>query len=168
MRATRRFANGIEGRHVLMALIGFFGVMLFANGVFVYFALATFSGGDTANPYGKGLHYNETLKAAARQAELGWQTELSYDDKTGRLLVSFLDKGAAPVTGLEIGAMLSRPATDKEDRFVALNEVARGTYAASVALEPGLWVVSIASREAGEGQDAAYRLKRRLFVAERP
>ena len=35
--------------------------------------LATFSGGDTSDPYRKGLHYNETLAAAERQAERGWQ-----------------------------------------------------------------------------------------------
>jgi len=71
MRRDDSFAKGIEGRHVLMALIGFFGVMFLVNGIFVYFAVATFSGGDTSDPYRKGLHYNETLQAADRQAERG-------------------------------------------------------------------------------------------------
>jgi nitrogen fixation protein FixH len=168
MKGNGWFANGIEGRHVLMGLIGFFGVMLLANGLFLYFAVATFSGGDTSNAYRKGLNYNETLEAAERQAERGWQTEVQYDDKSGRLQLSFLDKTAAPVTGLDVGAEISRPATNREDRSVRLKEVSHGVYAADVALTPGLWVISIASREAGTARAASYRWKRRLFVAERP
>jgi nitrogen fixation protein FixH len=168
MTARASLAKGIEGRHVLWALIGFFGVMLIVNAIFVYFAVVTFSGGDTSDPYRKGLHYNDTLEAAERQAERGWRTEVEYDEKTGRLQFSFVDKKMAPVTGLRIGAMLSRPATDREDRQVVLAEVSEGVYVATVHLSPGLWVISIASRKAGESGGSAYRIKRRLFVADRP
>ncbi len=160
--------GGIEGRHVLFALIAFFGVMFVVNAVFVYFAVTTFSGGDTSNPYQKGLHYNETLKADARQAERGWKTEAAYDGRTGRLTLSFIDKTAAPVTGLHIAALLGRPATDKEDRRLDLTEISQGVYAATVDLSPGFWILSLASRGSGEDGAGVYRLKRRLFVAERP
>ena len=36
-------ANGLQGRHVLLALIGFFGVMLVVNAIFTYYAIATLS-----------------------------------------------------------------------------------------------------------------------------
>ena len=104
--------------------------MFVVNAIFVYFALTTFSGGDTSDPYRKGLHYNDTLRAAERQAERGWQTDVAYDGKTGRLELSFLDKNAAPITGLTINGKLSRPATDKEDRHVVLAETSQGIYAA--------------------------------------
>jgi nitrogen fixation protein FixH len=162
------FANGIEGRHVLLGLIAFFGVMFLANAIFVYFAVATFSGGDTSDPYRKGLHYNDTLKAAQLQEERGWQTEVAYDGKTRRLTLSFLDQATAPVSGLQIVATLSRPATDKEDRRIVLKEASQGVYDATVDIPPGLWVISIASRKKGESRADAYRLKRRLFVAETP
>lgn len=162
------FADGIEGRHVLFGLVAFFGVMLLANAIFVYFAVATFSGGDTSDPYRKGLHYNETLDEAERQAQRGWRTEVEYDDKTGRLQLSVVDKERAPVMGLRVGAMLSRPATDKEDRKVVLAEASQGVYVASVDLAPGLWVISVASHRVGESAGDAYRLKRRLRVAGRP
>jgi nitrogen fixation protein FixH len=168
MTARISFANGIEGRHVLLALVVFFGVMFVVNGIFVYFAVSTFSGGDTSDPYRKGLNYNETLEAAARQEERGWQTNVAYDDKTGRLELHFTDKNAIPVTGLGIRAKLSRPATDKEDRHVVLAETGPGVYAAAVDLAPGLWVISVASREGRKSHAATYRLKRRLFVAEAP
>jgi nitrogen fixation protein FixH len=161
------FANGIEGRHVLMGLIVFFGVMLAANSLLVYYALDTFSGGDRPDPYRSGLNYNETIEAGKRQAALGWQTEMAYDDSQGRLTLSVLDEAQVPVTNLALDAKVSRPATDREDRAVDFVEVSPGVYATDVALAPGTWIVSLASRAGAEGE-ASYRLKRRLFVADRP
>jgi nitrogen fixation protein FixH len=161
-------ANGIEGRHVLMGLIAFFGVMLLANGIFVYLAVATFSGGDTADPYRKGLHYNETLQAAERQEERGWRTGVEYDDKTGQLTLSFLDKEAHPIAGLHIDAMMSRPATDRQDRSIGFRQAGEGLYAADVELDAGLWVISVEANEPGEVREPPYRIKRRLFVADQP
>ena len=166
MTARAWFAKGIEGRHVLAGLAGFFGVMLLANAIFVYFAVATFSGGDTSKPYQKGLNYNQTLEADAFQAARGWQSEVAYDDRAGVLTLSVRDRAGAPVGGLHIGVKLGRPATDIDDRRVVLKEASAGLYAATVDLAPGLWVISVASREAGEDRAGAYRLKRRLFVAE--
>jgi nitrogen fixation protein FixH len=159
-------AGGIRGRHVLAALVAFFGVMFVANAIFVYFAVATFSGGDTSDPYRKGLHYNDTLEAAQRQEERGWRTEVAYDGKTGRLTLSFLDKALAPVAGLHVAATLGRPATDQQDRRVVFKEESHGVYGATVDIPPGYWVISIDSRQKGDAD--AYRLKRRLFVAETP
>jgi nitrogen fixation protein FixH len=165
MKTVRWFPHGIEGRHVFMGLIVFFGVMFVANGLLVYFALGTFSGGDRPDPYRSGLRYNETIEAAARQEALGWRTEVAYDE-IGRLSLRVLDKTANPVVGLQLGAMIGRPATDLEDRAVDFEEISLGVYAADIDLAPGLWVISLASREA-EGADPRYRLKRRLFVADR-
>jgi len=166
MMVDGRIAGGINGRHVLMGFIGFFGLIFLANGLFVYFALATFSGGDTSDPYRKGLNYNDTIAEAERQAEQGWRTELAYDAEAGQLRLSFRDKAAEPVSGLHLDATLSRPATAKEDRSVKLTEVSQGVYAGDVRLAPGAWVVSVESDDEGANQD--YRLKQRLFVAERP
>jgi nitrogen fixation protein FixH len=161
------FADGIAGRHVLMGLIAFFGVMLLANGMLVYYALDTFSGGDRPDPYRAGLNYNETIAAAEKQAALGWTTDLAYDDAKGRLTVSFRDKTERPVSGLKLDGMVGRGATNREDQRVAFEEISQGVYASDVQLAPGQWVVALKSRKV-EGGDPVYRLKRRLFVADRP
>lgn len=168
MRTQGRAATGLSGCHVLIAFCAFFGVMLFANMWLVYFALETFSGGDRPDPYRSGLRYNETLAEADRQAALGWRTEVAYDDTRDRLTLSFLDKMAEPVTGLDIDATVSRPATDKEDRSVDFKEVSQGIYTADVELAPGMWVIALASSEGGDVSEPVYRLKRRLFVADKP
>jgi nitrogen fixation protein FixH len=157
----------IEGRHVLLGLIVFFGVMLLVNAIFLDLAVTTYSGGDRSNAYQKGLHYNATLEAAKLQSERGWRTELAYDERTGRLILKVLDRAAAPVTGLHVAVSLERPATDRNDRKVALKELGEGVYAATIDLAPGAWVVAIVSRPERKG-DGAYRLKQRLIVAATP
>jgi nitrogen fixation protein FixH len=168
MTERTRLANGIQGRHVLAGLAGFFGLMLLANAIFVYFAVATFSGGDTSKPYQKGLRYNQTIAADARQAERAWQAEVGYSESSGMLQLSLRDKMGAPVKELRVAAKLSRPATDREDRRVVLKEASAGVYATRVDLAPGVWVISIVSRQAGEGRADAHQLKRRLLVEASP
>jgi nitrogen fixation protein FixH len=162
------FTKEFKGRHVLMVLCTFFGVMFVVNGIFVYYALSTFSGGDTSDPYRKGLHYNEMLAADERQAERGWRTAVAYDAKAKQLRISMLDKAAEPISGLHVAVMLSRPATNKDDRHLRLKEVSQGVYAADVGLTPGVWVLAMASREEDEKRQSAFRLKQRLYVPERP
>jgi nitrogen fixation protein FixH len=166
MRTEGWFANGIEGRHVLMGLIAFFGVMFVANGLLVYYALGTFSGGDRPDPYRSGLNYNETIAAAERQASLGWQAEVAYDARVERITLRFLDKAAEPVTGLALAATLARPATNRDDRTVRFKGISRGVYASDVTRDPGSWVLSVVS-SAHEGGEPLHRLKRRLFVEDR-
>jgi nitrogen fixation protein FixH len=161
------FANGVKGRHVLMSLIGFFGVMLIANGLFVYFALSTFTGSDS-DPYRRGLHYNETLAAAERQAEKGWQSSLSYDEGKRRLSLDLTDLQSRPITGLQIGAVVGRPVTDKEDHSLVLKEGASGVYSAEIELPPGQWVVSAATPDEPGSGVPAYQLKQRLNVKATP
>ena len=38
----------------------------------------------------------------------------------------------------------------------------------TIKLDPGLWVISVASGEGSDASEPVYRLKHRLFVAERP
>ena len=71
MSGTAWFANEIRGRHVLIGMIAFFGLIFLANGIFLYYALTTFGGGEKGSPYRSGLRYNETLAEAARAAGLG-------------------------------------------------------------------------------------------------
>jgi len=161
------FANGFSGRHMLLSLIIFFGVMLVANSMLVYYALDTFSGGDRPDPYRAGLDYNDRITAAKKQDALGWTTDLAYDDPRGRLTVTFHDKEQAPVAGLKLEGVVGRGATNREDQKVAFKEISQGIYASDIKLTPGQWVVAVKSWKS-EGGDPVYRLKQRLYVSDRP
>lgn len=167
MNSDGWFADGVKGRHVLMGLIGFFGVMLIANGLFVYFALSTFTGSDS-DPYRRGLHYNDTLAAAEHQAEKGWQPSLSYDAAKRHLSLGLTDNQSRPVTGLQIEALVGRPVTDKEDHSLSLIEEASGVYSADIELAPGQWVISAAISDEPSSGTPAYQLKQRLSVGATP
>ena len=88
----------LTGRHVLFALLGFFGVMLIANGFFIYFALSTYQGLDNPNAYERGVNYNQRIEAAEKQAALGWSHQVVAGD-VGKLQVIIRDKTGEPVTG---------------------------------------------------------------------
>jgi len=64
--------QGLRGRHVLFAFLGFFGVIFAVNGVFLYAALSTHTGVVANEPYRKGLNYNQRIAAFQAQEQLGW------------------------------------------------------------------------------------------------
>ncbi|MFO1169684.1 MAG: FixH family protein [Hyphomicrobiaceae bacterium] len=136
----------IEGRHVLAIFLAFFGVMLAANGAFVYFALSTFGGVETEDAYRKGLDYNATLGEANAQASLGWQPALALDAASGTLTLKVADKTGKPVTGLKITGVLMRPVTNVGDRKLdGFVEQAGGIYVERLdALVPGTWIADLA------------------------
>jgi nitrogen fixation protein FixH len=159
--------NELKGRHVLLALVSFFGVMLIANGIFLYYALATFGGGDTSDPYRKGLHYNDTIAEAAEQDARGWRIELSYDRGGGQLSLLLRDKQGRALRGLAVASTLGRPATDKEDMALKLVEGEPGVYSGRTRLADGQWLVT-ATVEDPLAPGAPYRLKQRLFISQTP
>ena len=84
MTARTSPANGIAGRHVLWGLIGFFGVIFAVNAIFVYAAEETFSGGDTSDPYRKGLNYNaRSGRRNGRPSEAGRPRSLMTPRRAG-------------------------------------------------------------------------------------
>jgi nitrogen fixation protein FixH len=168
MNGTAWFANEIRGRHVLIGFLVFFGLIFLVNGVFLYYALTTFGGGEKGSPYRSGLRYNETLAKAARATERGWKAELAYDVKSGRLAFSLRDKSGEAVAGLHFDASVGRAATDREDRAATFHEIEGGFYVAELTLAPGQWVVQLRSNELSREGDPTYRLKQRVFVPEAP
>jgi nitrogen fixation protein FixH len=168
MSEAGRDGKCIEGRHVLLALLGFFGAILIVNGVFLYYALATFGGGDTGSPYQKGLRYNQTIAEAALLAERGWSSGLAYDRGSGRISLQLRDRQDQPVRGLSIGGSAGRPTTDRQDVRFEFEEAEPGTYVAMLDLGSGQWVVQLRSAELSRGAAPAYRLKQRLFVGAAP
>jgi nitrogen fixation protein FixH len=164
MRGLFRFPERIEGRHVLYGLLAFFGVMFFANGVFVYYALDTFNGLATQNAYRKGLSYNDRIAAQAAQAKRGWQPALRYEADRRRLMLEVNDSDGKPVAGLRVAGMVRRPATDRADRTLEMHEIAPALYAAEMDLAPGQWTVMAELYEFGDGRKPAFRHKQRLWV----
>lgn len=165
MMSTRQQRQGLRGRHVLVAVLAFFGAVFLVNGVFLYAALSTYTGVVADEPYRKGLNYNERIAAAERQKNLGWVAETALDPDAGLTLVLHEAEGA-PVSGLFISGVLGRPSTREHDRNVVFTEVAPGRYTANVeALSPGAWLVNLEAVWVGSGEtEPVYRMRKRLWL----
>lgn len=150
----------MTGRHVLIYLIAFFGVIFAVNGVFLYVSLKTHPGVTSDDAYRKGLRFNLELDRADRQSARGWKTDIGLVGGTPEIRIS--DKAGRPVTGLSVNASARRPVHDRSDKDIILQEVAAGRYRAdSSPLSPGRWeLVFTASRD----DLAPYRIEHAVQV----
>jgi nitrogen fixation protein FixH len=155
--------EGLQGRHVLMILLGFFGVIFAVNGFFLVSALSTHTGVVASEPYRKGLEYNDRIAADERQALLGWRESLSVET-SGAIALTLHDANGAPIPNLAVTAILGRPATARFDRRLALVESERGQYTATArALEGGSWIASIEVRTS-TSDGLVFQSRRRLWL----
>ncbi len=149
----------ITGRHVLFMMLGFFAAIVAVNGIFTYFAVASFSGLETEQAYLKGLDYNRTLTAAAQQRDRGWQVVLQEGQEAaaegeGRLHrfdLSYLSPQGEPLEGLAVLLELRRPGSESGDRRVSLADLGEGRYGGLVELPAqGQWKIRAEARQAGQ------------------
>jgi nitrogen fixation protein FixH len=152
------------GRHLLIILIGFFGAVLAINGIFAYLAVSTYRGVDSPSAYEDGLHYNQRIEAAHRQAGLGWSHEVRLEN--GRVEVGVVDSKGWPVTGLSVSGQIARPVAEDPSRALVLKETRAGFYAVRVdGLNPGNWILTLeAKKSVPQGQETLYRIKERLWL----
>ncbi|MGE0698219.1 MAG: FixH family protein [Hyphomicrobiaceae bacterium] len=162
--AGARKPGELGGRHVLLMLLAFFGVVFAVNGVFLASALSTYSGVISAEPYVKGLKYNERIEAGERQDRLGWHETLAVE-RDGAVALVIADGAGAPVTGLSLTGSIGRPSTSKLDRPLTLAEAEPGRYVArGEPLDDGTWVLTLAAAGRTDGTDPVYRLRRRVWL----
>ncbi len=156
--------RGLQGHHVLYAMLAFFGVIFAVNGLMLYHALATHSGLVAQEPYRKGLAYNERIAADERQAGLMWSVDVIVS-RQGGIAVTLADVGGKPVGGRRVEATLGRAASSRQDLRLHLIEDVPGRYVAMAgAIGPGAWVVDAVVRDAADAMTPLYRLRRRLWL----
>jgi len=143
------FAPPLTGRHVLMMLIAFFGIVFGVNGMLAYRALSTWTGLEQENAYMDGLNYNQTLEARRAQDALGWTNTLTahFKDGTVDLTAQYFDRSGTPLDTLTVEAMLRRPTQEGFDQNLTLVNQGHGEYGARVPLPlAGQWQVRLTAR----------------------
>jgi nitrogen fixation protein FixH len=153
----------LTGRRVLLMLLAFFGVMLLVNFIMATYAVKTFSGLDSDNPYDSGLAYNKEVAAARAQAALGWTVDLTRtpDGAATQLTATVKDKLGQPVAGLDATLHFYYPSTRKLDREVVASPIADGVYAGAATLPRGRWEVELDLKRDGQRQ---FRSRNPLIV----
>lgn len=164
-RATAAAGAAWTGRHVLLLILGFFGVVLAVNGTLVVFALSSWSGLSTENAYLKGLKYNDTIAAAREQNALGWTSQVlltSNAEGKATIVLRFADATGRALSGLDVSARMMRPASSRFDQVPVLVPAHDGSYAGEVTPPlTGQWVVEVS---AADRQGTRYTMAHRLVV----
>lgn len=134
----------ITGRHVLIAMLAFFGIVVGVNVTFVHLALSTWTGLTDHDSYRTGLSWNRTLERDAAQKELGWTTDVATvagaseagDGWRLGVTLTVRDRAGRPVEGLTVEGEARHPVVEADDRPVAFAGTAAGVYVGAAIL-PG-------------------------------
>ena len=132
----------LTGRHVLLWILGFFGVVFVVNGVLVHAATSTFGGLETQSSYKAGLMFEQEVAKAERQDELQWRVDGTLvRDRTGEAVLDISVRNAkgASVTGLIANATLAHPADSRLDHVIPLDRRAEGRFHGEGDTQPGQW-----------------------------
>ena len=150
--------------HPFKAWIPWLYVLMFVpviavNVLLVHIALSSNPGLVTDRAFDTGQSYNAVIAAGARQAELGWQSQVDVQpaaqgDVPHRVAlgVAMSDSGGKALSGLTVSGRIVSPVDPQPDVPVALVETAAGHYRATVALpRAGQWELQlVASGPAGQ------------------
>ena len=127
------------GRHMLIIMIAFFGVIIAVNMVMAFAASRAWTGLVVKNSYVASQNFNADMANARRQASLGWMAGLDIADGTALVSLTRKETAAQPLQDLTVTLRLSRPTHEADDRVVSLSETAPGHYQASLKIADGLW-----------------------------
>ena len=149
----------ITGRHVLIAVVAFFVLVVGLDTLFTVWAVQTFPGEVSPRAYEDGLAYNRILAERRAEAALGWTTRVTQGSEPGRVSVRFADAGGKPIEGLVVKAAFTRPATQAGSRTATLAAAPGGEYLGGPALSDGAWDLTLTASDA-RGRE--FQARRRL------
>lgn len=145
----------IRGWHVAVAVTAFFGVIIAVDALFLTLAYRSHPGQVAAKPYEAGLIYNAELERQRAQAQLGWRA--GAEARPDAVFVRMVDRDGAPLTGLEVTAILQRPATERGRATLPMTELAPGEFIARAPGLTGAWDTRIEAVDAAGQRFAAER-----------
>lgn len=134
----------LTGRHVLLMLLAFFGVIGLVNAYFITVALKTLPGTEVKSPFEENQRFNRGLETIATQDRKGWQVDVITGGLKagGPLSVQLRDRAGVPILGMAVSVTLQRPTDARRDHALTLKEQGNGVYAVAVPeVEPGVWRV---------------------------
>jgi len=140
--SAHRKTRELTGKHVLLCLIGFFGVVFAVNAVMVKAATSTFGGVETSSSYKAGQMFEREVARAEQQDELRWQVggKIARNDAGEAVLdVSARDAQGMPLRGITARARLAHPADERRDHLIALDLTGAGLFHGETQAQAGQW-----------------------------
>lgn len=137
------------GRHMLLLMLAFFGVVIGVNVVLAVYSSTSWSGLVVQNSYVASQEFQVKHDALEAQKALGWTPHISYAPGAFRFLIK--DAGGRPVDLGAITLQVNRPIGTRDDVNLTLEPIRVGEYAAELNLGAGVWDVLIVSETTSQG-----------------
>jgi nitrogen fixation protein FixH len=159
MKYTSPGAGQFTGKHMLLIMVAFFGVIIAVNIAMATLARTSWTGAVVANSYVASQEFNEKISEARTQVALGWTSKLDIEGGHLRFIVADIRGQPVKVSGGEL--TLRRPAYDAEDRIVPLKQLADGIIGSDMSLRDGIWIAEV---HADAGLGRPYRDVQRIVI----
>jgi nitrogen fixation protein FixH len=148
-------------RWIPASFVAFFIFLTCVEIRLVTLAVNSFTGLSEADPYRRGLDYNETIAARQKDRDLGWRVSVGYEPKgalRGVVKVAARDAQGAELSGVRITGTASRGGNDIPVAFSVLDD---GSAEGALSVDaPGRWFLRIRI----EGERASIERKREIFI----
>lgn len=159
MKARPAGGREFTGRHMFVAVVAFFFVIIAVNLLMAGLATRSWSGLVVKNSYVASQSFNEAVAAKRRQDQLGWRGKFAANGtEIGYRLTS---RSGEPVVASMIQLTFRRPAYEAEDHIVTLRKGQDGTFSVRHRLADGIWVVEVL---ADTDADKAWRESFRVSI----
>lgn len=146
------------GKHMLLSMIAFFGVIIAVNFTMASLATGSWTGLVVKNSYVASQNFNEELEQANAQRRDGLVSDLSYRGQTLKFILK--DRTGNVLKPKNVSAVIGRPAFEQADRTIELKRFPDNSYRLDTKLDPGIWMIKIT----GETAKSRYRRDARLYI----
>ena len=148
------------GKHLLLILIAFFGVIISVNVTMATLANRSWTGLVVQNSYVESQKFNDHFDAARARAALGWLSEMSYAD--GEFSYRITNREGRDVRLMDVAVEFRRPVQESKDQNAALLPAGDGSFAGELPLDDGQWIVDVSAVAPGLAEP--WRDMKRIFV----
>ncbi|MER8822966.1 FixH family protein [Mesorhizobium sp. M0119] len=157
MRRPREFT----GRHMLLTILGFFGVVVGVNVTMATLASTSWTGLVVENTYVASQQFNKKAEEGRAQTALGWTSKLTI--AWGEVRYSLSDAAGKPIPLHSVKVLFRHPAYEAEDKSLTLASTTGQEFATQHTPRDGVWIVEV---DADAGLAEPYRDVRRIMISQ--
>jgi nitrogen fixation protein FixH len=139
MKQSMTTPKEFTGRHMLIVMLLFFGVIISVNLVMAMYASSSWTGLVVKNSYVASQEFNEKAVEGREQAARQWVPLLEL--RSGFVSFQIQDRSGASIPLSKVSVTFRRPAYEAEDTTYKLTRQGDGAFGITVNILDGLWIV---------------------------
>jgi nitrogen fixation protein FixH len=152
-----------KSRWIPWVFIGGFLLVVAVNAIMITFAVKSFTGLTTTEPYTKGLRFNDQIREAEVYERLGWKIAARFrpiSARLGTVEIKLVDREGAAIIDAVVNAEFSRPVEKGHDFTLTLRAAGAGRYVGHAEFPlAGIWEVKYHVEHGGDMLKARDRLQ---------